>query len=353
MRQVKRLDRALRRRLRAARKRAADVPYGLASKLCHADPREGLVVCSDPRGGSTWITEVLSRVPRTSVLWEPLNLRHAPHFRRLGFPWRDGRSPSPEYPLTSPLTQHIPEGASWPEAERAFKRLFRGRVVNRWIGFMTSPLELARAERLLVKFCHANALLPWLARVFAFRYAPVYLVRHPFAVVASQLKHGNWRYDYDGFPVPQGRYHGRYAEHAAFLATLKTREEIQTAAWCFSNLVPLRHKQNDQAWITVHYEHLLRRPEEEVRRIFGRWGLPVPGGALEKLHEPSLSTQEATFQAGAERQLTKWRTSFSPDPLARMAAVLDHFEVAHYRPDSLFPQPDVRPSRHDDGARRV
>ena len=350
----KRIVRAARRRSRAAKKRLGDAPYALASRLRDFDPRESLVICSDPRGGSTWITEVVSQVPRTSVLWEPLNLRHVPYFRRLGFPWGDPRSTtSGEYPLTSPLAQHIPEGASWPEAERAFEALFRGKVLNGWIGFMASPVELLRAERLLIKFCHANALLPWLTRTFDLAHAPVYLVRHPFAVVASQLRHGNWRYAYDGFPIPQGRYAERYAEHAAFLSELKTRAEIQTAAWCFSNLVPLRSAQNDRAWITVYYEHLLRRPKEEVERIFGRWGRPLPEAALEKLREPSASTKEATFQESIEKQLAKWRTSFTADELARMEAVLDHFEVAHYRADSPFPcLSDVR-GNHDEGARRV
>ena len=350
---VKRIVRGTRRRSRAIRKKLSDAPYALASKACHFDPHESLIICSDPRGGSTWITEVVSQVPRTSVLWEPLNLRHVPYFRQLSFPWCDPRSASTAYPLTSPLAQYIPEEASWPEAEHAFRELFRGKVLNRWIGFMASPVDLVRADRLLVKFCHANALLPWLTQVFNFTHAPVHLVRHPFAVIASQLKHGNWKYNFDSFPIPECRYHERYAEHATFLSKLKTKAEIQAAAWCFSNLVPLRSERNDKDWITIYYERLLMHPREEVERIFQRWNLPIPDAALEKLRKPSASTKEATFQQSIEKQLAKWEAFFTPDQLARMEAVLDYFEVTHYRADSAFPCVDDMQESHDAGTSRV
>ena len=333
----KRIARGIRRRLRKARKKSADVPYALASRVCRFDPRESLIICSDPRGGSTWITEVVSRISKTAVLWEPLNGRQVPYFRPLKFAWRDPLADTDEYRHTSPLVQHIPEDADWPEARAAFEQLLQGKVLNAWMGFMASPVDLVRAERLLVKFIHANALLPWLTRAFSFRYAPIHLVRHPFAVVASQVKHGNWDYDFVRFPLPDGPYSEYYTRHAAFLAGLTTREEMLTAAWCFSNLVPLQSARRDEDWITIHYEHLLLDPEADINRVFKRWGLPVPEGALDEIRTPSASAKETTFQDSVEKQLAKWTSVFSPDQLRRMAAVLNYFEVAHYD-QGLYPK---------------
>lgn len=95
-------------------------------------------------------------------------------FRDLGFSWR----------------QRIDEGTQWDEARAAFERTFRGRTLNLWS--CTSDLgDYLRAERLVVKLCRANGALPWLTEAFDFRYAPIYLVRHPFAVAASQVKWGS------------------------------------------------------------------------------------------------------------------------------------------------------------------
>ena len=309
----------------------------MASRVCRFDPRESLIICSDPRGGSTWITEVVSRIPHTAVLWEPLNGRQVPYFRRLHFAWRDPLADTDEYRHTSPLVQHIPEDADWPEARIAFEQLLQGKVLNAWMGFMASPVDLVRAERLLVKFIHANALLPWLTRAFGFRYAPIHLVRHPFAVVASQVKHGNWDYDFVRFPLPEGPYSEYYTRHAAFLAGLTTREEMLTAAWCFSNLAALRSPRRDRDWITIHYEHLLLNPEADVSRVFKRWGLPVPEGALDEIRTPSASAKETTFQDSVEKQLAKWTSVFSPDQLRRMAAVLAYFDVACYNAEHTVP----------------
>lgn len=39
-------------------------------------PEQALVIFSDPRGGSTWVSEVVNEVPRPFVYWEPLSPRY-------------------------------------------------------------------------------------------------------------------------------------------------------------------------------------------------------------------------------------------------------------------------------------
>ena len=43
-------------------------------KFNNFNHNEPFLIFSDPRGGSTWLAELLSLIPKTAVIWEPLNL---------------------------------------------------------------------------------------------------------------------------------------------------------------------------------------------------------------------------------------------------------------------------------------
>lgn len=302
------------RYLLRARKAYANARLNRLAKRNDFDPREALLIFSDPRGGSTWITEMIQHIPRTALVWEPLHLDYTDAFREIGFGWR----------------QYIPEDAEWEEARATFEQIFRGRLLNEKI-YDASTLDLLKqADRLIVKLCRGNALLPWLTRQFAFRHKPIYLVRHPFAVAASQMRFGAWDRKRGGFGIPRGRYNELYTRHADFLRGIETKEEALVATWCLTNLVPLRHPKNNVDWITVTYETLLLRPEPTLERIFESWQMPLPAGVLDQVRQPSQMTKEATFQTSIEAQLRKWQDQFSDEQVCRMTGVLDYFEVEFY-----------------------
>jgi hypothetical protein len=286
------------------------------------DPQRNFIVFSDPRGGSTWLTELLSNIPQTAVIWEPLHLEFgAEIFRTLHFYWR----------------QYIPEDVHWVEAHTAFEQLFRGKYLNRWLCSKSSLASIYHARRLIFKFCRGNAFIPWLTNQFRFIYKPVYLIRHPFAVVASQLRHGAWSYQFTRFQLPDVPYPQIYLTHEEYLKQLGTKEELLTAMWCITNLVPLRNKHNNQKWITVNYENMLLDPERELSRIFSQWNVDIPENISTKLRKPSATTKEATFVMGAVPQLQKWQKELTEYQISNMAAVLDYFGVEFYEAQSVLP----------------
>lgn len=284
------------------------------------DPLENLVIFSDPRGGSTWITEAINRIPNTVVLWEPLHLREVDRFQQLEFAWR----------------QFIPESAQWPEAIQAFTDVFSGKVLNPWTCQGNSAVDFWRAERMVVKFCRANAMIPWLTANFALRYRPIYLVRHPFAVAASQMEHGAWGKEFRRFEVPDCPYNEPYIEHADYLRSLQSMEESLVAMWCLTNGVPLENPRNNVDWITIFYEDLIANPKMELTRVFQSWGLTIPGGVFEGIRKPSATTKDADCQAGVEAQVAKWTRYFRADQVERLTAVLEYFNMRQYDSD-LYP----------------
>ena len=145
---------------RKATRPPVEFTWRVLSKACSFRPEDHLVIFTEPRAGGTWLTEVIAQVPGTAILFEPLYLGHPSRFGELGFAWR----------------QFIPEHEAWPEARQAFDDLFRGEVFNNWLCHMSSPVDWLRADRMVVKFCRAGGMIPWLTRSFDFRYRPIHLM---------------------------------------------------------------------------------------------------------------------------------------------------------------------------------
>lgn len=294
--------------------------WSLTSRRCSLDVSGNFLLFADPRGGSTWLAETLQAGLDLELLWEPLQPRLVPQWGVLGFGWR----------------QYIPQEAVWPEARDTFERLLGGRLLNRHICRYTTPERLLAAECVLMKFCRGNALLPWLTKQFPFTHAPILLLRHPFAVVASQMKHGNWdrvsTYRFD----PNAPFSGRERRHAEFLGTLRTRAELLTASWCLANSVVLEQPPNARPWITVFYEELIQEPEVELARIFERWDMKLPNRVLEAVRRPSSMTKDSSALHDPRSQVSKWQRQIPKARWPDLLAILEHFGVDVYS-DSPMP----------------
>src|SRR5690606_10560197 len=187
--------------------------YSRLSRVIRFDPNKARIICGDPRGGTTWLAQLLNQLPGSALIWEPLAVSEVKEVHALKFQWR----------------QFIPESDSWPEAKELMECILSGRLLSPYLCQQTTPQQLRDATHLLIKFCRANQLLPWLTKEFNFEAPPVYLVRHPCAVVASQMKQGDWRNVSPSFTMPEGRYTSFYADHEQFLKTIDTIEKRLTA----------------------------------------------------------------------------------------------------------------------------
>ncbi len=52
-------------------------------------------------------------------------------------------------------------------------------------------IEHSQRDKLLVKFCRINRMLPWFAEQFDVR-GIIFIIRHPCAVVNSMMRFGQW-----------------------------------------------------------------------------------------------------------------------------------------------------------------
>lgn len=309
----------IRKKLYHVKTRVLDLICNVSAGARSFEPEENIIIFSYPRSGSTWLMELIREVPGTANLWEPLHIRNVEPFSKLGFGWR----------------QHIPENEEWKEAEETFTKLFKGEYLNFWLASREFPFNFITADRMIVKFVRANALAPWLLRRFEFQLKPIYLLRHPFAVAASQMKEGSWDYEFEGYEIPEMPFNEIIKKHSDFLSTITTKPEKMIATWAINNRVMLNSERHNRDWHTVYYEALLLNPEQELWRIFNQWNMEMPDGILERVREESSTTKEATFKEDLELQLSKWRRFFDADDIDRMQRVLDYFEIEIYSTDLL------------------
>lgn len=211
-----------------------------------------IVIAASPRGGSTWVAEILANsMQNPATIWEPL------HPNKM-------KSPYPDFTWR----EFIPEEVNWPEAYWFFKRLFSSEIMR------AGDIELWSYHGLwkwhqrakLIKFVRANRLLPWLATNFP-EIHPILVVRHPCAVISSQLNHPAFERNLPRCNSIGGEFSSYYNQFVDILDNIATIEEALTTTWCLDHIIPLRHRFNNRRWTTVYYEELVQYPEREVKRI--------------------------------------------------------------------------------------
>lgn len=275
------------------------------------DLRNTIVISGSPRSGTTWAAQAVSAIPGSAVLFEPLNITRVPDARRAGFSWRT----------------YVRPGTQWDEGERLLEKIMRGRVLNPW-----TVQELRRPRRVrtwIVKFIEANRMLPWLTERFPVR-SPLLLVRHPCAVIASQLA---------------ARWVGHVEDHdpelekdfpqvRAVLDAVESPLEHRAARWAIDLLVPLSY-QKPHPWITLPYEWLALR-KDALDPAFDRWNLERPVGLSERMDQLSSTVLRSKSETYGN-PVTNWTATLKRDDVRSILSVTHALGVDLYGDD---PEPD-------------
>lgn len=283
------------------------------------DPKKNIIITGCPRSGTTWLQELFCSLENTYPLFEPLYLDDSPWFKELGFEWR----------------QYIPEDYNWPEAKELFEKLFRGQYLTSWMVSQTNIDLLKNVEFLVIKEVRANSLLPWLVRQFDIK-PPIYIIRHPCATIASQMKMV-WKDFPQKFIIPETKFPELYIKYKHILKNINLTVEHLAARWCLDNIIPLNHPENNRLWITVFYENLITSPQEEIPRIFNRLNIQLPQNIWDKVNIPSAMVQQTSqLQQNKIEQLSKWKNELSEKDIETILDMLKKFEIRIYN-DSIFP----------------
>lgn len=282
------------------------------------DIKDTIVVSGSPRSGTTWVANIVSNLPGYSVLFEPLHPNWFLGVDGAGFKPRTYKSPH----------------ENWLEGENYLRQVLGGKVKTTSYRLEAASSVMAGffSSKIVAKFIRANRLLPWMSTTFTLR-DMILIIRHPCAVVASQLQSGIYGYvrnKYDELPkrkdVLEEAQEIQYLDQSTldYLEKIRTPEEILAATWCLDNLVPLSFPK-PYPWILVSYEKLVREGVAQVQRIFNLLNTETPPKSIEKLRRLSHTAYDKGDYFSGENHISKWKSYLSSEQTDNILKVVTQF----------------------------
>ena len=281
-----------------------------------------------PRGGSTWMMEIIASQPGLKFYDEPLSPRRENvAFSGVVPSWEalmpDTGDPARVIAFLKEL-QAGRHGYMNPPPFRRNHRYFTNRVV----------FKIHEIEHLMVEAQRALG-----AQV-------VYLLRHPIATSISR----------DQTPrleqLLNCSYHAAVLDnsvrHAEITALARTGSffERKVISWCFENLVALRRPQ--PTWLYVSYEELVLNPERSCDLLMDRLGLRDREAMLESFDRPAANIQLSRDETLAalrspdacrrrHRLVSKWQGKVSDAERGQAAQILGLFDIDAYDASDVLP----------------
>lgn len=274
------------------------------------DVSDTILVASTGRSGSTFVAQILSSLPGYHLIYEPFNLGSNPIARENGFNWNTYMTP----------------GTRDPDKEEYLARILDGRELStRTLNRHTiEPLTLLQLQGYVVKTINSMLMLRWICDCFPTK--AVWLLRHPCAVVASQLRAGGWSWheDKEVISIPD-RLMKEYPHMQKVYDSLSSSEENLAFIWAMHNFLPFK-KGGD--FTTTTYEKIVSDRESEVDRLFAALNHPTPDAAIKQLSQESASG--SSFEFERKDLLTDWKQRLSDSQIERILNVVHRMGVTCY-----------------------
>jgi hypothetical protein len=185
---------------------------------------------------------------------------------------------------------------------------------------------------------NANLLLPHL--VEAFSLSAIQMIRHPCAVVSSQLAHGSWDHiDKSNHTVPPGLFED-YPHLSKVYERVDSLTELLAFDWAVQNYIPLCQPA-PLPWYLTTYERMVLDGESEAQAISRTFDLSLP------VENHNLSAPSATASDGTENpreRLRKWKTNLDANQVDRILSIAHTVGMECYT-ESPMPNESLLP-RH-------
>jgi hypothetical protein len=303
-----------------------------------------VVIAGVPRSGTTWLLELLRTLPDYKAVNEPLMYEEAREEN--GFSWRT--YVEPEEPAT--------------EKRAYLKQVLMGHLGISPAWHFKSEIRLAQLfehgthDRLVVKFCRLNRMLHWFCSEFEEVRGPIFIIRHPCAVVASMLRHGGWEDDYlqgenaREIAAPEGGLPKSLQDpFEPVLENITTKTQALATLWCLDHYIPLvLHAEKGYPWILVPYERLLAHGHDELLRVTESVGVTATPEMLQQFRDPSSSVKDQLHQ-DTKRQLSKWRRHLSAEQIDEVMNIVEEVELSKFYSRALEPNYSALNRRQQSG----
>ena len=268
-----------------------------------------MIVSGSGRSGTTWLAEVLSSAPYHTLVNEPLKNSNSSRVNDIGF---------------TGWGQHIPDEADWLEAFELFHDLFSGQELNP--NYYTSGSPNFKTKLWVHKMIRIPFLLPWLLNNFS-TLKPIYLVRNPYAVISSQLRHrgfGKNKMFKKGVHtvVPQFEHHDQfYRKWSDDFECLENYTEKLALHWALENEHVLLHPWCHQKCIVITYEDLTLHPFAVFEKIESEIDINLDFINEDALKKNSYSKIDS-IPENMGQQLNKWKDHLTSQQIHSIRNIL-------------------------------
>lgn len=270
-------------------------------------PQASVILSGSGRSGTTWIADIINYKSDYRLMFEPFH----PHNVNVWQKFKSKLYFSPEC------------------NDKAYKRvigtILAGNIRDSWVDkYNTKTIY----RRRLLKCIYGNLLL----RGIYVQYPGIQIVlllRHPCAVVSSQLQvDAKW-----------GALWGALSEYFAqedlvedFLLPFKeaaqnvhNKFEELLFIWCIQNYIPLRQFKRNEIHL-VFYENFCKYPKQEIERLFKFLGRRYNDTIFEKIKTNSATSWlKDTAALTSDDLIDSWREHVTREQLERAIEILSIF----------------------------
>jgi len=273
--------------------------------------KDTVCITSSPRSGSTWLAEMLVQIGGFDWVNEPLRLLQGKH------------DPLYEQGIRARTCLIDADARRVASVTSIMSDVLDGRI-----GYLQLSPRVQR--RLLLKFVRMNRMLAWVTQDFELQHN-LLLVRHPCAVVASQLAmHGsNSVWSKIKQPAPDIP---RYLRQRVMPLVNEDPHRNIAINWALDQRIPLYDYRPDNT-LLVFYEDLMAHPYQEWKRISQFCGVD-----FKTVQDRASATASQDFFR--ETQTSKWKEQLSPHMVDDILSTCHELGVNVYTTDLM---PTSRP----------
>ncbi len=304
------------------------LPFLKKNKDRDINEENTLCIFSHPRGGSTWLAELLSSIEGAIYFDEPLMRNKIISTSAL---------PDPAFKKVQGVAdlnfyyeQPIPENAIWPEAVNLFTEILSGRSQSIGLYDETGLKKLKKSGVYISKINYGHLLMHWLIKHFNFK--SIVLTRHPCAVINSQLKMKWFSESYIDDNLPDFRYNEVYKKYSGIYEKITTIEEYLAFMWAIKVKESiLSNTKTSASYLITSYEGLVSQYDHEMGRIFEYLNMSIPEAVYDHQYLPSISsTRQAEQRIKNKDQLGFWKQELKKSQIRSILNVIEKFEIDLY-----------------------
>ncbi|MDA3883848.1 MAG: sulfotransferase domain-containing protein [Bacteroidales bacterium] len=296
--------------------------YAYSNRFCKRwNDRNCVLISGVPRGGTTWLAEIIGNDTKTILIWEPLR------------PFRLYEQGLTDFSNQLGWFPFLPVQNNWKEGSQRITNIFSLSLLNYKSLLRFNPYrKILNSNFAVIKCVTANLLLPYINKNIDMR--TILLVRHPCSVVSSQMKHMSFEVAHNEavkFFDPQFIHSIYFDRFRKVFNELHSREEMLSFIWCVQNIIPFEAPKSDLQ-LVVFYEELLLETENELGKIYSFIGKTMPEN-LDFVQKPSKTNVD--FKHNKREQLGKWRETLTQKQISDILDVVDKMGIDIYTDDIL------------------